>query len=324
MGGQMRNLNEILIDEFYKIFSESTEGIYAGSRDQIRVTMQLKMGRFIPLVYIDRVLKAFISSKLVIKSNKTKDIERQIGSRYYKLTAQIIYFINEHIEDKEKILDSLKITFSDFKDKSSDIVLESDLKKLRILEDKKSIKLKDLLERKTYPYSFSFTDIEFLYDIPRSKILEYIYILEQYNSMVVEEERKRALSLAEKEKLARQEWFNKIYDKQVNIIENTLELEGIIEIELRKREIYYQRESNIIGIFKIDNIIFEDDKLILTDNNNYKIMIDINSFRMSYEEFTVSLIDDNLEYIFTINKSLDEDMEFLSYLYEKANNYKQM
>jgi len=319
----MRNLNEVLIDEFYKIFSESKEGIYAGSREQIRVTMQLKLGRFIPLAYLDRVLKAFIGSKLIIKSNKTKDIERQIGRRYYKLTSQIIYCINEDIENKEKILDSLKITFSDFKDKSSDIVLESDLEKLRDLEYEKDIVIKELLKRKI-PYSFGFTDIEFLYDISRSNILEYIDILEKYNPGSVEEQKRESLNLEEEKKVKREEYFNKIYKKQIQIIEQTLDLEGAIEIQLNKMELYSQSRINIIGIFKVDNITFEDNKLIVTDNNNYKIMVDANSFSMNFEEFTISLIDDNLEYKFIINKSLDEDMEFLSYLYKKINRYEYM
>ncbi|MEG0671718.1 hypothetical protein [Clostridium sp.] len=313
------NINSLLIDEFYKIFSESKEGIYAGSKEQIRLTMQLKLGVFVPATYMDRVLKAFISSKLIINTNETKDIERQIGRRYYKLTAQRLYCTNEDIQDNGKILDSLKITFSDFGDKLSALVLDTDLKKLRELEAAKQLKLKDILLIKTYPSTFKFTDIEFLYDIPRSTILDFIDKLERYNTKAVEENRNKSLELKRKLKAERDGYLDRIYNTQIQLIKKTLELDGIIEVQLLKDISYYERRRTLIGIFKVNSATFKDNKLLLTDNQTYKIIATIYSFDMDSEENTISFIDDNLEYRFTINQSLREDIEFLYYLREKAN-----
>lgn len=132
----MKNLNEILIEEIYKLFSESEKGIYIGSRDQLRLAIQLKLNMFIPIEYLDKVFRAFISSGLILKLDKGKPIERQIGKRYYKLQTQRAYCLNKDIVDRDKKFESIKIITSDLNDKYSDLeldlVLERDRKIKRI------------------------------------------------------------------------------------------------------------------------------------------------------------------------------------------------
>lgn len=149
-------MNDVLIDEICKLFSESEDGIYVGSRDQMRLAIQFKIGSFIPQGYLDKVFRAFISSGLILKLDKGKPIERQIGKRYYKLQKQRAYYINNNIgiEERKKIIDSIAIVISDLKKKYTgldlELVKDSDIQKLRELESNKGITLKDLLSWNTY------------------------------------------------------------------------------------------------------------------------------------------------------------------------------
>lgn len=312
-------MNDVLIDEIYKLFNESEDGIYVGSRDQIRLAIQLKINSFIPMSYLDKVFKTFISSGLIIKLEKGKPIERQIGKRYYKLQTQRAYCINKDIdiEDREKILESITIVIRDLKKKYSEmdleLVLDSDIQKLRELENIKGITLSGLLGRNSPHSGFKFSDEEFLYDVSKSTILEYINRLEKYNPNEIEEE----LETDEKERIEKEKFENKVYNECIKVIEKALVFDITIGMQLYKSKGGYYDISDPIGKFKVDKIALEDNHLIITDDNSYKITVMKTALDININQNTISIIDENLEYRFLITKALYEDMRLLIEMYRK-------
>lgn len=303
-------MNDVLINEIYQLFSESEDGIYIGSREQMRLAIQIKINAYIPRAYLDKVFRTFISSGLIVKLKECKLIERQIGKRYYKLQKQRAYYINNNIDiaDKQKIIDSIGIVISDLKKKFTgldlELVLDSDIQKLRDLENNKGIKLKDLLERDAYPWMFNFTDEEFFYDISRATILEYINILDEYNPKRIEEERE----ISRIQKFEQENLYNRVYAECIKVIEKALSVDLIIEMQLYKSKRWYDNTSNQIGTFKVFNIIFEENRLIVADNNNYKMTVVKTKFDISINESTISIFEDNLEYRFLISNNLYDEM----------------
>lgn len=312
-------MNDVLIDEICKLFSESKDGIYVGSREQMRLAMQLKIGSFIPQGYLDKVFRAFMSSGLIIKFDKGKPIERQIGKRYYKLQTQRAYYISNNIgiEERKKIIDSIAIVISDLKKKyiglDLELVQDSDIQKLRELENNKGITLKDLLSWNSYPSMFKFSDEEFLYDVSRSTILDYINTLEEYSPKEIEEERE----ISRMQKFEQENLYNRVYAQCIKVIEKALAVDLIIEMQLYKSKRWYDNTSNQIGTFKVFNIIFEENRLIVGDNNNYKMTVVKTKFDISINESTISIFEDNLEYRFLINNKLYAEMMVLIENYRK-------
>lgn len=121
------------------------------------------------------------------------------------------------------------------------------------MENNKGINLKELLGWNSYPSGFKFSDEEFLYDVSRKTILDYINILEEYNLKEIEEEKE----IAKKEK-----FLNRVYNECIKVIEKTLKLDSTIEMQLYRCKRWYDI-SNQIGNFKVDKIVFEDNNLIL-------------------------------------------------------------
>lgn len=306
----MGKLNESLIDEFYKIFTQSNEGMYAGSRGQMKLTVELKLGVFIPSAYFDRVATAFISSKLIIKTDKTMKIERIIGKKKYNPTHQIVYLLNKDLENKEEILNSLKVTFSDFEDKAEKQVTEKDIKKLRNLEEEKGINLSSLLQRKSFPYEFKFTDEAYLYEIPQSKIHEYINLLETYEVQKKQEYNKPKKAI--KQKI--EGYYNKTFNKYIKLIEDTIALEEAVYLNIINKDIYYKRCDTVIAQFKIKSIIVEENNIILTDKTNYRVIITPNSFSIDKGSNTLSFLEHDIKYNFKISEVLSDEMLVIDYL----------
>lgn len=312
-------MNDVLIDEICKLFSEAEDGIYVGSRDQMRLAIQLKTNSFIPIGYLDKVFRAFMSSGLILKLDKGKPIERQIGNRYYKLQTQRAYCINNNIgiEDRKKIIDSISIVISDLKKKYTgldlELVKDSDIQKLRELEINKGIELKDLLGWNSYPSMFKFSDEEFLYDVSRSTILDYINRLEEYSPKKIQEEKEES----KKQKTEKENLYNRVYIDCIKVIEKALKVELGVEMQLYKSKGWYEHTSNKIGAFKVLNIISQDNILLVTDNNNYKITVVKTKFDISINDSTISIFDDNLEYKFLITNKLYAEMLVLIQNYRK-------
>lgn len=312
-------MNDVLIDEICKLFSESEDCIYVGSRDQMRLAIQLKIGSFIPQGYLDKVFRAFMSSGLILKFDKGKPIERQIGKRYYKLQKQRAYYINNNIgiEDRKKIIDSIAIVISDLKKKYTgldlELVKDSDIQKLRKLECNKGIALKDLLSWNSYPSMFNFSDEEFLYDVSRSTILDYIKTLEKYSPKEIEQERE----ISKKQKLEKENLYNKVYSECIKVIEKAIALDLTIEMQLYKSKGWHESIINQIGTFKVFKITCKENNLILDGNTNYKFTVVKTKFDISINESTISIFDDNLEYRFLITNKLYAEMMVLIENYRK-------
>lgn len=94
---------------------------------------------------------------------------------------------------------------------------------------------------------FNFSDEEFLYDISRSTILDYINTLEGYNPKEIEEE----IEISKKQKFEKENLYNRVYIECIKVIEKALALELTIEMQLFKSNGWHEHTSNQIGTFKV-------------------------------------------------------------------------
>lgn len=303
-------MHKQFVNEFYALFKNNDLNMYIGSREQVRLTLQIKLNRFIPLKYIDRAFKNFIACNLIINTGQTKEISKQIGLKFFKNTAQMIYIRNTKLSDIDDLIKSLYVVFQDFEDATSEVVKKSDIKRLRQLEENKKIKIISLLKVKTYNYNMDFSDVGLLYGVPRSKILEFIAILENYDPVLIKKEiDKKKKEKEEKEEDHMYKW-ELILTKCMNLTKRTFELDGILNVSLKVSSAYTHYEKLKIGSFLANSIDFSENRLIIK-NIDFCMEFEVQSLDVDSKLSVITVGTGSANIEIQISSKLQDDLYIL-------------
>lgn len=313
-------MNKKFVNEFYNLFKGMDLDLYVGSREQVRLTLQLKFNRFIPLKYIDRAFKNFIACDLIVDTGKTKEISKQIGLKFFKNTAQKIYVRNTELTNIDDLLKSLYVIFQDFENVTSEVVQKSDIKRLRQLEEDKNIVVSSLLERKTYNYNMDFSDIGLLYCVPRSRVLEFIAILENYDPALAK--MKREIKKKEKE-AEKKEYIDKrklILKKCVSLIRRTFELDCMLSVSMKVSSLYNPYEKLKIGSFVANSIDFNEN-IIIIKNADFCMEFEVNGVNINSESSVIVVAIGHADVDILISSEFQDHLYMLEQFTNIQNKY---
>lgn len=313
-------MHKKFVDEFYELFNGTDLDIYVGSREQTRLTLQLKLNRFIPLKYIDRAFKNFIACDLIIDTGKTKEISKQIGLKFFKNTAQKIYLRNTELTNIDDLIKSLYVAFQDFEDVTSEVVQKSDIKRLRQLEKDKNIEIRSLLERKTYNYNMDFSDVGLLYYVPRSRILEFIAILENYDPVLAQTERERRKKEKEEEEKEHMDKWSLILKKCVNLIRRTFELEYMLSVSMKVSSVYNPYEKLKIGSFVANCMDFKENTLTIK-NSDFCMEFEMQGVTINSKSSIITVATGSADVEIRISTEFQDDLHILEQFVNIQNNY---
>ncbi len=167
-----------------------------------------------------------------------------------------------------------------------EVVTNDDIKELRDLEKQKRITIQKLLHR-SYGPEQDFSDVELLYDIPRTTIKDYIKTLNQYDPEAKEREKRiddkeseEYLEIKKQRELQQKIFNNKIINDCLNLLKENLRIEGSLNIKISSLMGWhytgnYPYNSNEFGYIYTGNIIFEDNVIKINDSNcNFTFKID--------------------------------------------------
>lgn len=305
-------INKRFVNEFYKMFVEAEEGIFAGSKEQMRMILQLKLNVFIPSKCIDIALKNFISSGLLIDTGRTKEISRTIGKKHFKNTAQKVYMLNEENKDNKLLINSMYVVCSGVNKSFSELTKQKDIDKLRNLEEKKGVKVHNLIKRYSYSLIEKVTsDINLLYQVPRHEVLGYIELLNKYDEVEAKRQADIKSKVRElKENKIQKKWKEVLYQLMV-LMQNIISVEDSL-ILILKTEFPCAIPEEKIGIIKIKDVLIEDSILTLR-NIDVLLNIKITGIATNLDTKTVVLKSELIKLEFKVPKQSEEYFIELNY-----------
>lgn len=301
------------VEEFYNLFNSSDLGLYIGSREQARLTLQLKLNRFIPLKYIERAFKNFIACNLIIDTGETKEISKKIGLKYFRNTSQKIYMRNVELDSIEDVLRSLNIVFQDFDIVTSEVVQKDDIKRIRQLEKEKDIDIKSLLKYRDFNSNMDFSDVGLLYSIPRDKIFEFIAVLETYNPISAKQQEDKDFQEREYQEKEHLSKWELVKEKSVILIKNVLKLDNVLNISIELSSLFRRNKRVKVGALVVKNIEFKTGKLKIK-NTDFCIEFEIQEIAVDIKELTLTINSEGTFFIVKLNPQLQQELYILEKL----------
>ncbi|WP_019552379.1 hypothetical protein [Propionispira raffinosivorans] len=300
------------INTFYGLFSTWQEKYFAGSHEQARLLVQVKLHRFISIKYISNAFPIFISAGLIEKTDKTAQVSPTIGERVFKPYDQIVYKKLE-VKDLKERLSKLELTFYDFWNVTDEVTRNEDIKKLRILEDEKGLQFWKKYSKRGR--STTCSDLDLKYNYPRSAILEMIDKTIAYDpemeSLIRTQENTQKQQIKDLVLSRYETWVNKVFD----IMEKSFIKYGHPEINFTT--------DGFDGVFIASEVELIENKLVFK-NANFSVQVAINDV---YIDATNIIMQNHYQQLIAtkitipINAEFTTDLKFLQeYYWELLSN----
>lgn len=294
------------IDTFYGLFSTWQGKHFAGSHEQARLLVQVKLHRFISMKYISNAFAVFTSAGLIEKTDKTARISLTIGERVFKPFDQIVYKKLE-VKDLKKRLSKLELSFSDFWNVTDEVTRSEDIKKLRILEDEKGLQFWNLYSKRGHSNTYS--DIELKYNCSRSAVLEMIDKTMAYDpemeSLIRTQEKDRKQQIKDLVLSRYEVWINKVLD----IMEKSFLKYGYPEINFTS--------DGFDGAFTASEVEVVENKLVFK-NVNFFAQVSINDVYIDSTNIVMKSFYDQItetKITIPINVEFSSDLRLLQEYY---------
>jgi hypothetical protein len=293
------------VKAFISMFDMYKGELFVGSRKQARIRLQLKLGRFIPKLYIDKAFKSFISSGIVEDTKERMKIAPRIGKMEFNTYHQKIYRLKIEDEKFGEKLEKIKIVFADIEDSTYALPQEEDIKIIRKLEKVKDIKLKDLNDIYLKYYEKD-DDISLLYNHSREEIKDFINVLDKYDPLA---EKKKHEQYSKRHDLHMDDLINrwrKFINRVFKFLDDVIDETGWISKILISYSCF--EGSSSLGNIIINEYSRKDNVLVLKGDDSF---IEININDIFINDSSIIFSDNVVKLTFYIDKFFAEDLIML-------------
>ena len=170
------------VARFYGLFRMHDGDCFVGSKNHMRVILQLQLKRYIPQKYIDDTLRHFIKFGLVVKTDERIPLSPVIGDKVYE-NSHFSKYRRADLPDTAHRLQNLEVVFADINKYLYDISTMEQVQEIRSLEKYLDTEMKTVIRDKKLlsgkgSHNVDLTDTGLLYDFSWQELEQVICDLE--------------------------------------------------------------------------------------------------------------------------------------------------